>query len=202
MTKSKDGKKSWVTGVLIGCVLLLLCGGGVVAVCVGIAVFYGGEIKEGFEPVATASSSRCPDHTELFQAWQGEYPGPVVVVEKSVTLQARAEPCDVAPAFDCTASPGLYHPWGDASARYATIISVERYTTLKQLDWFSVPLPAGTEVSVKGYFGEGICQVAYSVGGGPETVDEGECPYAGDEFREVPRPEFTDIQVLGISCSA
>ncbi len=161
-------------------------------------------------PAATASSAhaaRCPSGVDLAELWPGEYPSPVVEVVRPAVIQGRAAPCDEAATLTCTIAPGLYHPWSQAKAEYATLTLVQRFRALEP--WSEevepgrvVRIAAGEVFEIPTYLSEGYCRWRFH---GQEFAAY--CPDNGGEedaarFEELPSaaPGFEDRQVMRVDC--
>jgi hypothetical protein len=197
---SRRSKMPWLlaAGTLgVGCVVVLAVVLAILVVPAFVAKRAADEIvaRTG-EPPGT-SGERCPDGSHVFMAWQGEYPGPVVSVGSKVQLVGRGEPCQETASIACTVPVGLYHPWGDQGAGFATIRGVDRYNATRSRKLWDGEVAAGTEVEVIGYFGEGFCLYR---SGGKEI--QGECPgmMPDDGFVEIPTPDVTEIQSFQVKC--
>ena len=116
---------------------------------------------------------------EAAEAWQGEYPGPVVHVMSETRLLSRAEPCGPIQG-ECTVPVGLYHPWASGALGFATVRPILKYrVTRDHIDDAEVSFSEGDLVEVTVYLGEGFCGMR--INGQSES---GYCPgvYEDDAF--------------------
>ena len=118
------------------------------------------EVKES----ALNVPAGCPEGTFRRDAWAGEYPGPVVQLDRVIEVQARTDPCDENPSVTCSLEPGLYHPWAEGAdlADFATVATVRRYRLLAPLSMTDSSragktMDAGQEVFELSYLSEGYC---------------------------------------------
>jgi len=157
-------------------------------------------------PAPAPAAPRCPEGVHAAPLWQGEYPGPVVNVTKEFTTPARAAACDGEPKGPCTVAVGIYHPWANTAARFATLRPIDKFRlngpwTAQTDIGKTLSLTAGDEVEITAYYGEGYC--GYRAGGSEFAAM---CPdmltTADDKplFEAVSAIEFADIQVLGVDC--
>ncbi len=196
---SKRSKMPWLlaAGTLgVGCVVVLAVVLAILVVPAYLAKRAADEIVDLVEEEAVAGE-RCPDGSHVFMGWEGEYPSPVVSVSAKVQLQGRGEPCQAEADLACTAPVGLYHPWGDKGAGFATIRGVDRYNATRDHKLWDGEVAAGTQIEVIGYLGEGFCLFRVE---GKEL--QGECPGMApdDGLVEVPTPEVTEIQAFQVQC--
>ena len=139
----------------------------------------------------------CPDRIIAAPSWPGEWPGPVIDVEKPVTVQARAEPCS-STSFDCTVPAGIYHPWSDIEAKYVTVRALDQWRVVKNIDEYELDVGAGDIIEVYQYFGEGYC--GYRVAGKEVTEL---CPgELGDALEEIERPQVPERQLFSVACGS
>lgn len=156
----------------------------------------------GPEPDGPAApvSGLCQDGMEAAEAWQGEYPGPVVHVMEAARLPARAEPCGVIEG-ECMVPAGLYHPWTSGALGFATVRPILKYrVTRDYTDDAEVSFSEGDTVEVTVYHGEGFCGMR--INGQSES---GYCPgvYEEDVFtllnpEDERRPE---TQLFKVRCA-
>jgi hypothetical protein len=181
----------------VGCVVVLAVVLAIVVVPAFLAKRAAEEISDLVDEGSEATGERCPDGSHVFMAWEGEYPGPVVSVASKVQLLGRGEPCQETASIACTVPIGLYHPWGDQGAGFATIRGVDRFNATKDRKLWDGEVAAGDQVEVIGYFGEGFC--LYRAGG---KEIQGECPgmIPDDGLVEVPTPDVTEIQAFQVKC--
>lgn len=183
----------------VGCVVVVAVVVAILVVPAWLAKRAADEITElVVEAGDGEAAERCPDGSSVFMNWEGEYPGPVVSVTREVQLTGRGEPCQEEAALACSVPTGLYHPWGDRGAGFATIRGVDRYRATADRKLWDGEVSAGTEVEVIGYFGEGFCLFRIL---GQEM--QGECPGMSpdDGFVEIPTPEVQQIQAFQVRCS-
>jgi len=183
----------------VGCVVVLAVVVAILVVPAWLAKRAADEITElVVEAGDELTAARCPDGSSVFMNWEGEYPGPVVSVTREVQLMGRGEPCQEEASISCAVPSGLYHPWGDKGAGFATVRGVDRYRASVDRKLWDGEVTAGDEVEVIGYFGEGFC--LFRVGG---QEMQGECPGVGpdDGFVEIPTPEVTPIQAFQVRCN-
>ena len=144
----------------------------------------------------------CPAGTFAYDGWSGEYPLPIVQVNKTITVDALTNICETKPTLKCTVEPGLYNPWSNLSeADFKTVGAVHRFMTLKTVEFFDMTVPEGTEVIEQRYLAEGQCSLVIN---GQST--QGYCPSNGDRegsFKALPNasPDFVNQQYLGINCN-
>lgn len=90
------------------------------------------------------------------------------MVSESTAVPARTDPCGE-PTSSCTVPPGVYHPWSETEAQYATVRAVDACVALRpfELDQVSADgqpdrrrFPEGTRVLELLYGGEGYCEVS------------------------------------------
>lgn len=124
----------------------------------------------------------CADGRLVRTSWQGEYPAPIVHVQKAAALPARSGPCALTPDRTCTAAPGVYHPWSRFQAPapkdvapFVTVRGIEVWQFAKAhtfgTDQGERTAAVGDELEVLFYAGEGYCELRYD---GIVTVDP--CP--------------------------
>lgn len=102
----------------------------------------------------------CADGRHIVPTWQGEYPGPIVQVDRPVVVNARLGPCQVAAPVTCTVPAGLYHPWAAGAGGYVTVRGTDRYRARRAVEvepGGGRVVPAGEVIDVVAYLGEGFC---------------------------------------------
>jgi hypothetical protein len=165
----------------------------------------GGEVVDKLMSISSASGDKfagCPAGTFAYDGWSGEYPLPIVQVNKTITVDALTNICEKKPTLKCTVKPGLYNPWSEISqADFKTVGAVRRFMTLKTVEFFDVTVPEGTEVIEQFYMAEGQCGLVIN-----GQSAEGYCPSNGDRegsFKSLPNasPDFVNQQYLGIDCT-
>jgi hypothetical protein len=121
----------------------------------------------------------CPDNATLSEFWPGEYPGPVVQVNKKLTVEALKQPCGTK-TLTCTVDKGLYHPWSEAQkgskVSYFSLQPVSSYALLRELSLDGTSYPRGTVVQELAYLSEGMCSLKV----GDRTFPEN-CPGSGGQ---------------------
>lgn len=122
-------------------------------------------------------SGLCQSGMEAAEAWQGEYPGPVVHVMEAARLPSRAEPCGVIQG-ECAVPAGLYHPWASSGALgFVTIRPVLKYRVARDYtDEDGMSFSEGDIVEVTAYLGEGFCGMRIN-----GQSEGGYCPGMFDE---------------------
>jgi len=105
--------------------------------------------------------ARCSDGQVVFGFWQGEYPSPIVQLDKQVQVDVLDDPCG-GPARGCALKAGLLHPWatpGQKSGQQAfgTRTRTVAYTLLQDHSLAGETLPKGSKVEVLSYLSEGLC---------------------------------------------
>ncbi len=148
--------------------------------------------------------ARCTDDTVVFRYWQGEYPGPVVQVNRTLAVEVRDDPCG-GPLRACTAPPGLYHQWAEGAntppsgTDWATLAGTAEYRLRKSISLDGVQVAAGESVMVLSYIAEGFCRLS-AIG----RVFEESCPGMdgnSDEVWEEVRSMAVDpVQLLRVPC--
>ena len=103
------------------------------------------------------SMRQCESGTAIFPYWEGEYPGPVVVLDKAQELQVRAKLCDKQATTSCLVKAGMYHPWSQQELNFATLTGIVTYKALVAFRSKTRQYPAGTVVQQVGSLGEGYC---------------------------------------------
>lgn len=184
----------------------------VIALALALSLACGGLGPTSERPVpepepeeATPVPAACPPGVGVREGWEGEYPLPVIDVTAHVDLPARTHPCALEPDRTCALAPGLYHPWAPGTAAtYATVRAVERFRTRVAVE---VPdgdgsrtLPAGTEIEMHLYLGEGVCSL---VALGAPYSDA--CPdRERDRFEPITTadPPPAPRQLLGVPCGS
>ena len=165
----------------------------------------GEELTDKLSGIASPQSQKfagCPAGTFAYDGWSGEYPTPIVQVNKTITVDALTNICEKKPTLKCTVKPGLYNPWSEISkADFKTVGGVRRFMTLKKVEFFDATVPEGTEVIEQFYMAEGMCGLVIN-----GQSAEGYCPSNGDEkgsFKPLPNasPDFVNQQYLGIDCT-
>lgn len=148
--------------------------------------------------------ARCPDGRLAFGFWAGEYPSPVVQIDRPTSATVADQPCGAAQRA-CTVPAGLLHPWAtEADAvpgvSFATLRAVDRYAVQQAHDLGGVAVQPGDEVVVLTYLSEGFCRVA--VGG---QALEAECPSNGgaaeQRYRAVGGPSPDPVQRVRVPCA-
>jgi hypothetical protein len=150
-------------------------------------------------PPADPVETPCPSDVVVYPTWEGEWPGPVVKVERPVQVRGRVGTCDPAPVVDCTVPAGLYHPWpGGTSTDYATVNRVERWEAIVDTVVDSRPVRAGQSVDVRGYAGEGFCSLGFE---GAELGDM--CPEMseGTTWRRLTAEAGPGLQLFRAACA-
>ncbi len=147
------------------------------------------------EPIATPAPVEGPpacrpgmvrqDH------WPGEWPEPILYLEREVVLEGVLDPCTTGPKVACAVAPGVYHPWSAATTG-ADFASLSKRAVYESSRGFNVLVdgsprsyPPGTRVYGLGYLGEGFC--SFWVDG---HTTEWMCPDVADE------PEGPGLRVL------
>ena len=67
----------------------------------------------------TKDKAEDPCAQNLVFLWEGEYPDPVVHIQKNSTVEGYKDTC-LLQTHSCTLSEGLYHPWSTQPRRYGT----------------------------------------------------------------------------------
>ncbi len=110
----------------------------------------------------------CGDKIEVAPGWGGEYPGRVVDVKQTTTLEALTGPCSFG-TKSCTIKPGLYHPWTQdhvSRTAYISVASKTSYIATQDILHYQyvgnrelkdVTYPKGTRFDYVRYSGEGNC---------------------------------------------
>jgi|GEM_PF-7056567 len=155
-----------------------------------------------FSEEKSTETTGCPEGTVAYDGWSGEYPGPIFQVNKELTVDARSNVCEHKSTLKCTISPGLYHPWSEISeAGFKTVATTSRFVTLKEVDFWDVKVPKGTEIIEQFYAAEGQCGLIIN-----GQLYQDMCPSNGDRpetFKELPNPnkDFAARQFLGVDCT-
>ncbi len=131
--------------------------------------------------------ARCSDGHVVFGLWQGEYPSPVVQLDKSVRVDVSDSPC-AGPARACMVKAGLLHPWADDAEKSGQLLFATRtrtisYTLLKDHKLAGQLLKKGTRVEVLSYLSEGLCSML--VDGQEQGAVEAMCPGTGANDRAI-----------------
>jgi hypothetical protein len=146
----------------------------------------------------SAGAGRCAQGLRRIDFWAGEYPSPVIQVDRQLSVPARRDPCAPAPDTTCALAPGLYHPWADRG-EYITLRAPERYraSVATALDE-SVQVDAGEEIEVITYLSEGYCSFLHR---GRQV--EAPCPGVGDDaLARVSAEPPPPIQLFTGGCGA
>lgn len=135
---------------------------------------------EPSQPTANppAEPGACPDGRLVQPLWVGEYPNPVVQVDRPFTVAVADAPC-AAPSRACTVPAGLYHPWAEGlpeAVQFASRVRPVTFVAGAAIAWPDRTLPAGTEVVVLSYLAEGHCKLRLD----GEELDA-MCPGVADE---------------------
>ena len=108
-------------------------------------------------------TSSCGDNIEISQGWSGEYPGRVVDVQETTTLDVRTGPCSFG-TIACTIKQGLYHPWTQDSiskTAYISVSSKKSYIAKRDIQVYGsrrwITYPKGTSLEYLRYGSEGQC---------------------------------------------
>ncbi len=147
--------------------------------------------------------ARCSDKKLVFGFWQGEYPSPVLQLDRPLRTKVLADPCGGTVEKGCTAPAGLYHPWAKDSdrpgdLRFAVRTMPETYTLSKDHTVAGRPLKKGTEVQVLTYLSEGFCTMTAE-----GVVLEDMCPGTspGDTtWQKVGSGNDQPVQMVEVAC--
>ena len=96
----------------------------------------------------------CSDKMVLL--WEGEYPEPVVYVQKEHIQQGFVDMC-LESIRQCSIEEGLYHPWAKENLRYATYKEKEIYESRVSFQSDLKSYPKGTEVIIDARLSQDIC---------------------------------------------
>ncbi len=155
--------------------------------------------KDAPSAAGSPGTALCGEGVEAAPTWQGEYPMPVVDVQRAVSLPYRAEPCGPI-VGQCEVPAGLYHPWAGGTG-FSTIRHIARYRVTRDLSDpdMDARFSEGDIVEVTAYLGEGFC--AFRVNG---TKASGYCPDMLDESAfEALNPgadQLPEVQLFQVSC--
>jgi len=139
-------------------------------VLIGLAC---GGLAEGPDAALTDHGGRCGPMAPI-AFWSGEYPSPVIQVDRTVSLAARREPCDVRPSVTCEIPAGLYHPWA-SQGRYLTLVEPTVYRVDADFVYDDGPaMRAGQTFTVETYLSEGHCSMKHG-----DTSFAAPCPNHG-----------------------
>ncbi|TNE86379.1 MAG: hypothetical protein EP330_21810 [Deltaproteobacteria bacterium] len=183
--------------------LLALCALPVLAV----ALACGGDDTVEFEVITPAPTdgqpavldggTRCGgDGLQRVNFWQGEYPDPVIDVQKAVSVPAYEDPCDAKPTATCAIDPAVYHPWAKGKG-WVTLRGVEKYTATADFTLGDVAVKQGETVEVPTYLAEGYCMLRVH----GKDIEE-MCPGVGDHplvaSSSAPLPD--EVQLMDPGC--
>lgn len=132
-----------------------------------------------------------------YNAWSGEYPGPIPVVTKKTTLNAYKSLRKLDQPAQCTVDKGIYHPWSEtknAVVNYYSLTGINNYVATEAItlsgdiyyankdEVFEVQFDKGDEVINTFYLSEGWCSgTLVKSSGSKDQVD-----YFCDVLEEVP----------------
>lgn len=145
--------------------------------------------------------ARCSDGNVVFSFWQGEYPSPVVQLDKPLRTKVRKDPCGGTTVTGCTMPKGLYHPWAQdkhmpKGASFAVRTMPERWRTTKTMGLGRTQRKAGTEVEVLSYLAEGFCMMKVD-----DVLFEDTCPgVAGEGWTRIGPDDAPSQQLIEVPC--
>ena len=147
--------------------------------------------------------ARCTNGEVVFSFWQGEYPEPVVQLDRPLRTRVLTDPCGGSVTRGCSAPAGLYHPWADRKdtpdgTSFAVRTMPSSYTLRRDHSVGGTPLKKGDTVEVLTTLSEGFCTLSAS-----GRVLEGRCPSdapSSDTWRRTSPDSPPDIQMIQVPC--
>ena len=98
---------------------------------------------------------------DVLPFWSGEYPDPVLVVEKEISVTGFTDTCFVENK-SCTIPKGIYHPWSDIDSEYISLRDPVVYEAKKGISSDLKDYPSNIQLYWEGYVTQDKC--AYRIG--------------------------------------
>lgn len=147
-------------------------------------------VVDGPDQALSKGGGRCGAMAAV-EFWSGEYPSPVMQVDREVSLPARPDPCDERPSVPCAIPAGLYHPWA-GQGRYLTLQESTFYRATAAFTYSEGPaLRQGDTLELTHYLAEGMCALVHR-----GTRFDASCPDADNLPLELIREPATEPQQL------
>lgn len=149
--------------------------------------------------------ARCSDGSLVFGFWQGEYPSPVVQLDRPLRTKVRTDPCGGTTVKGCTAPAGLYHPWAKDTQRpegtsFGVRTMPEAYTLAKPHSVAGQKLAQGTTVTVLTYLSEGLCSMEAN-GQRLEDMCPGTGPHDDTIWKRTGGEQPEPVQMVQVRCT-